>query len=197
MDSDSCDMAEMETTTPHSSPNHTGRRRTVAAGSDDSITDSTLHEKTLRNTLTETQQTNYRITMEIKLTRIARRKDYTIGRMEIDNEYICDTLEPTWRDLAHGGRKQKGKTAIPEGRYALVVTKSPKFKKWLPLLLGVPGFDGVRIHSGNTPKDTQGCILVGQNRKKGMVLNSRIAMEEIMKILDSRKAGEPVFITIV
>lgn len=53
--------------------------------------------------------------MEIKLTRIARRKDYTIGRMEIDNEYICDTLEPTWRDLAHGGRKQKGKTAIPEG----------------------------------------------------------------------------------
>lgn len=78
-----------------------------------------------------------------------------------------------------------------------MVTKSPKFKKWLPLLLGVPGFDGVRIHSGNTPKDTQGCILVGQNRKKGMVLNSRIAMEEIMKILDSRKAGEPVFITIV
>lgn len=77
--------------------------------------------------------------MEIKLTRIARHKDYTIGRMEIDNEYICDTLEPTWRDLAHGGRKQKGKTAIPEGRYALVVTKSPKFKKWLPLLLGVPG----------------------------------------------------------
>lgn len=197
MDSNSCVMAEMETTTPHGSPNHTGRRRTVAAGSDDSITDSTLHEKTLRNTLTETQQTNYRITMEIKLTRIARRKDYTIGRMEIDNEYICDTLEPTWRDLAHGGRKQKGKTAIPEGRYALVVTKSPKFKKWLPLLLGVPGFDGVRIHSGNTPKDTQGCILVGQNRKKGMVLNSRIAMEEIMKILDSRKAGEPVFITIV
>ena len=135
--------------------------------------------------------------MEIKLTRIARHKDYTIGRMEIDNEYICDTLEPTWRDLAHGSRKQKGKTAIPEGGYALVVTKSPKFKKWLPLLLGVPGFDGVRIHSGNTPKDTQGCILVGQNRKKGMVLNSRIAMEEIMKILDSRKAGEPVFITIV
>lgn len=135
--------------------------------------------------------------MEIKLTRIARRKDYTIGRMEIDNEHICDTLEPTWRDLAHGDRKQKGKTAIPEGWYALVVTKSPKFKKWLPLLLGVPGFDGVRIHSGNTPKDTQGCILVGQNRKKGMVLNSRIAMEEIMKILDSRKAGEPVFITIV
>ena len=118
--------------------------------------------------------------MEIKLTRIARRKDYTIGRMEIDNENICDTLEPTWRDLAHGGRMQKGNTAIPEGRYALVVTKSPKFKKWLPLLLGVPGFDGVRIHSGNTPKDTQGCILVGQNRKKGMVLNSRIAMEEIM-----------------
>ena len=135
--------------------------------------------------------------MELTLTRTTKRKGCTLGVLAVDGKEMCDTMEPTWRDLAHGGRKQKGKTAIPEGRYALVVTKSPKFKKWLPLLLGVPGFDGVRIHSGNTPKDTQGCILVGQNRKKGMVLNSRIAMEEIMKILDSRKAGEPVFITIV
>lgn len=115
MDSDSCDMAEMETTTPHGSPNHTGRRRTVAAGSDDSITDSTLHEKTLRNTQTETQQTNYRITMEIKLTRIARHKDYTIGRMEIDNEYICDTLEPTWRDLPTAVASRRERLPYPKG----------------------------------------------------------------------------------
>lgn len=134
--------------------------------------------------------------MEIKLTRIARQKEYTIGRMEIDGNYVCDTLEPIWRNLAGGARKLKGKTAIPEGRYALVVTLSPKFGKWLPLLLGVPYFSGIRIHSGNTAADTEGCILVGQNLKKGMVLNSRIALSRIMKILDSRKAGEPAFITI-
>ncbi len=134
--------------------------------------------------------------MEIKLTRIARQKEYTIGRMEIDGTYVCDTLEPTWRNLPGGARKLKGKTAIPEGRYALVVTLSPKFGEWLPLVFNVPGFDGIRIHCGNTAADTEGCILVGQNLKKGMVLNSRTALHRVMKILDSRKAGEPAFITI-
>ena len=133
--------------------------------------------------------------MEIKLTRIARQKEYTIGRMEVDGVYVCDTLEPTWRNLAGGARKLLGKTAIPEGRYAVVVTLSPKFNKWLPLLLGVPKFSGIRIHSGNTAADTEGCILVGQNLKKGMVLNSRIALHRLMKIIYGRKAGEPAFIT--
>lgn len=65
--------------------------------------------------------------MKITLTRIARRKTYTIGRLAIDGEYICDTLEPTWRDIGWGrpGKKIAGKTAIPEGRYPVVVTFSP------------------------------------------------------------------------
>ena len=138
--------------------------------------------------------------MDLKLKRIARQTGYTIGRLYVvepddglpDGEkltYLTDTLEPQWRDL-------KGRTAIPEGRYPLVVTRSPRFGKWLPLLMRVPGFEGVRIHSGNTAADTQGCILVGENRKKGMVLSSRAAMERLMRLLDGRKAGEAVWITV-
>jgi len=88
-------------------------------------------------------------------------------------------------------------TAIPEGRYPLVMTKSMRFKKWLPLLLGVPGFSGVRIHAGNTAKDTQGCILVGENKKVGMVVNSRIWLQRlIVKFIHARDKDEAVYITI-
>ena len=100
--------------------------------------------------------------MELVLTRIAKRKTYTIGRLEIEgageNLYFCDTLEPTWRDYAHGGRKVKGRSAIPEGRYAVVISWSPKFKAWLPILLGVPNFSGIRIHAGNTLIRASGSI---------------------------------------
>ena len=110
--------------------------------------------------------------MEMTLTRTAKRKAYTIGRLEIDGVYFCDTLEPAWRDLGPGrpGHKIAGRTAIPEGRYPVVITWSPKFGQWLPLLLHVPLFEGIRIHAGNTAADTAGCILVGENRKVGHVL---------------------------
>jgi hypothetical protein len=147
--------------------------------------------------------------MELVLTRTAKRKGYTIGRLEIrepvDDEflmgeketYFCDTLEPTWRDYEHGARKIKGRSAIPEGRYAVVISYSPKFKQWLPILLGVPMFKGIRIHAGNTAEDTQGCILVGENRKKGMVLNSRLWLNRLKeKIVESKERGEAVWITI-
>ena len=147
--------------------------------------------------------------MELVLTRIAKRKTYTIGRLAIikevseeyktyeEEEYFCDTLEPTWRDYAHGGRKIKGCSAIPEGRYAVVISYSPKFEAWLPILLGVPNFSGIRIHAGNTSNDTEGCILVGQNLKKGMVLNSNIWLHRLKdKIVAAKAQGEPVWITI-
>ena len=100
--------------------------------------------------------------MELILTRIAKRKTYTIGRLYIreqvmdeylpgyEDHYFCDTLEPTWRDYANGAYKVKGRSAIPEGRYAVVISYSPRFKQWLPILLGVPKFEGIRIHAGNT-----------------------------------------------
>lgn len=111
--------------------------------------------------------------------------------------YFCDTLEPTWRDYAHGGRKIKGRSAIPEGRYAVVISWSPKMKQWLPILLGVPMFSGIRIHAGNTASDTEGCILVGENLKRGMVLNSNTWLHRLKrKIVEAKDRGEAVWITI-
>ena len=147
--------------------------------------------------------------MEITLTRIAKRKTYTIGRLAIkervDDEYaageaetyFCDTLEPTWRDYRSGAHKIKGCSAIPEGRYAVVISWSPKFGKWLPILLGVPMFSGIRIHAGNTASDTEGCILVGENKKVGMVLNSNTWLKRLKdRIVEAKERGEAVWITV-
>ena len=126
--------------------------------------------------------------MKLILTRHARRADYTIGRLEDENGMkICDTLEPTWRDYRGGELKIPKKSAIPEGSYRVVVTKSRRFQKYLPLLVGVPGFEGVRIHAGNTSRDTEGCILVGQNIQVGKVLWSRITLEKLMKLIENEK----------
>jgi len=151
--------------------------------------------------------------MELILKRIAKRKTYTIGRLYIreqvmdeylpgtEDKYFCDTLEPTWRDYEHGAYKVKGRSAIPEGRYAVVISWSPKFKQWLPILLGGPEFNkqwqGIRIHAGNTAKDTEGCILVGQNREVGKVLDSRKWLYELkQKIVEAKDKGEAVWLTI-
>ena len=126
--------------------------------------------------------------MKLVLIRHARRADYTIGRLEDENGMkICDTLEPTWRDYRGGELKIPKKSAIPEGSYRVVVTKSRRFQKYLPLLVGVPGFEGVRIHAGNTSRDTEGCILVGQNLQVGKVLWSRITLEKLMKLIENEK----------
>ena len=151
--------------------------------------------------------------MELILKRIAKRKTYTIGRLYIReqvmdeylpgtaDDYFCDTLEPTWRDYEHGAYKVKGRSAIPEGRYAVVISWSPKFKQWLPILLGGPDFNrkwqGIRIHAGNTAKDTEGCILVGQNREVGKVLDSRKWLYELkQRIVEAKDRDEAVWITI-
>ena len=151
--------------------------------------------------------------MELILERIDKRKTYTIGRLYIqrrvddeylagtENQYFCDTLEPTWRDYAHGAYKVKGRSAIPEGRYAVVISWSPKFKQWLPILLGGPEFNkqwqGIRIHAGNTAKDTQGCILVGRNQRVGEVLDSRKWLYELkQKIVEAKAKDEAVWLTI-
>lgn len=134
--------------------------------------------------------------MKLELTRIARKPGYTIGRLCYNGRRICDTLEPRWRDLRGKGRKVAGQTAIPEGRYRMLIVRSPKFRRWLPLLLGVPQFSGILIHPGNTVNDTRGCILVGDNTREGWLDNSRAALTRVMNVLGSRQEDEKMWIEI-
>ena len=149
--------------------------------------------------------------LEVKLKRIAFRPDYTIGRMYIDGERFCDTLEDTDRGLQQSlplsvnrAKKKQGATAIPTGRYRVTLAvQSPRFKTkaqykfcngFLPRLVNVPAFDGVLIHIGNSPKDTEGCILVGRNTQVGKVLDSTATFRKLYDRLKS--STKDIYITI-
>ena len=188
--------------------------------------------------------------MEMILKRIAKRTNYTIGRLSLIpdvpsptrslspdpspvergeikasptggkatgrrassgmalEEAFCDTLEPpalemkssvSMEAVLRSPKKCESLKpfAIPPGRYAVVISYSPKFKQWLPILLGVPMFKGIRIHAGNTAEDTAGCILVGENRVKGKVLNSRLWLKRLKeKIVEAKERGEAVWLSI-
>ena len=127
--------------------------------------------------------------MKLTLKRIALRTTYTIGKLYIDDNYFCDTLEDTVRDLNKNGKFDNGekkvyaKTAIPYGTYEIKWTYSPRFKKYTPQLMNVPSFDGIRVHAGSTPADTAGCLLLGENKKVGMVLNSRATINKFYPII--------------
>jgi len=143
--------------------------------------------------------------MRILLQRHALKAGYTIGRMEINGRYFCDTLEDTDRGLRESmtedeiaALKVKGATAIPTGTYRIdMQTRSPRFGRVLPRLVSVKGYAGVLIHSGNTAADTEGCILVGENRERGKVLNSRATLEHLLVFLRAAQAeGEEIELTI-
>ena len=133
--------------------------------------------------------------MNLLLERTEKTKTHTIGRLSIVNElgatYFCDTLEPPV--VVDNRNKPK---AIPAGRYRILVTWSPKFERWLPLLMKVPYREGIRIHAGNRVGDTRGCILVGQNLAPDCVYNSRTTLEALMAKLRERPEGEAVWIRI-
>lgn len=119
--------------------------------------------------------------MELVLIRKYFKEKYTLGKLYDDQVFIIDTLEDVVRDLQdtnhdgdfdeEGEGKVYGKTAIPCGRYKVIVTKSAKLKRRLPILLKVPGFTGIRIHGGKNETWTEGCILVGENKEKGQLVN--------------------------
>lgn len=130
--------------------------------------------------------------MRVELYRKWRKKGYSIGILYIDGQRICETLEDQDRGLSQEmqlkdiiARKIKGETAIPIGRYQITWTYSPRFKKMLPLLKCVPGFEGIRIHSGNKAKDTEGCILCGRNTEVGTITNSRYWTNKVNGLIEA------------
>lgn len=134
--------------------------------------------------------------MKLKLERLYLKSDYTIGVLYVDGRYFCNTLEDRVRDLTKEV-KVPGLTAIPAGVYEVVVNISPKFQRKLPRLLNVPGFDGILIHRGNTAEDTAGCILVGENRERGKVINSTQYELQLTEMLErAQNKGERITIEI-
>lgn len=128
--------------------------------------------------------------MRLTLVRIANRPTYCIGKLYIDGKYFCDTIEDTDRGLKDEmpeeeikKLKVKGETAIPTGIYSVYITWSPKYNKPMPLIENVKGYSGIRIHSGNTAKDTEGCLIVGKNKEVGKVLESRKTYNALFKKL--------------
>lgn len=113
--------------------------------------------------------------MELLLIRTDANALRTIGELSLDGAWFCYTLEDTIQTS-----KVPGKTAIPAGTYKLDLTHSPKFNTMLPLLTNVPGFEGIRVHAGNTADDTEGCILVGFDRLADMILHSRVALAALI-----------------
>ena len=152
--------------------------------------------------------------MEISLYRTWKKDTYTIGRMFINGHFFCNTIEDKDRDLYQGMSEDEidrikvyGETAIPYGRYRVSMKrKSPKFSQkkqyakcggYVPYLMNVPGFSGILIHIGNWATDSAGCILVGENKVKGGVVNSTVwfwRLYDILKAADD--AGEEIWITI-
>ena len=126
--------------------------------------------------------------MKIEVKRLHKTKNSVIGELTVDGVWECYTLEDVERDV-----KIKNATAIPRGTYKVIINQSNRFKRLLPLLLNVPGFEGVRIHSGNTNHDTEGCILVGRTRSNDFIGQSRKAFD---KLFEKMKKAKDITLTI-
>ena len=141
--------------------------------------------------------------MNLTLERIFFSPTYTIGKLYIDGVYFCDTIEDVNRDLNKDGDlndvgegKVYSKTAIPFGKYQVIVNMSPKFKRLLPRLLNVPHFDGVLMHNGTTEKSSAGCIILGKNTIKGQVTDSTRYMNELTNLLNEAQKTRKIYITV-
>lgn len=138
--------------------------------------------------------------MKLHLVRKKFTNKSTIGELLVDGRFECYILEDPVREVPGVPVEQwkvHGNTAIPVGTYSVIVNVSTRFKKLLPLLLNVPGYAGVRIHPGNFPEDTEGCLLPGVVQSYNKVLNSRKAFDPLFnKILNARNSNLPVTITI-
>jgi hypothetical protein len=136
--------------------------------------------------------------MELIVIRRIFTKLSTIGDLLIDGEFYCHTLEDTCRQDSPNGkfRKVKGETAIPYGRYEVIINWSNRFQREMPLLLNVPYYTGIRIHAGNTEKDTEGCLLVGKTKGDNWIGNSKSTFNSLMQILRNALKKGKVWVTI-
>lgn len=129
--------------------------------------------------------------MDLNVKRLVFSEESTVGELSINGEFECYTLEDKVRPV-----KIKGKTAIPSGRYEVIINFSQRFQRQLPLLLKVPDFEGVRIHPGNTAANTEGCILVGETKDENFVGHSRLAFDRLFEKLKAASQTEKIFIEI-
>lgn len=139
--------------------------------------------------------------MELKLVREYKKSAYTIGWLYVNGKKFCNTLEDPVRDYSDPNYKVYGNTAVPYGTYTVTMVVSPKFSpryggRKVPRLNNVPDFTGILIHSGNTAKDTEGCILVGRNTEKGKVTESKKTLYALLDMLDAVSGSEAITITI-
>lgn len=142
--------------------------------------------------------------IELELHRIYFSPTYTIGKLFVNGSLFCDTIEDKNRDINKDGdlndlneAKVMHKTAIPYGRYEVIVNMSGRFKRMLPRLLNVPHFDGILIHNGKDETSSSGCIILGENKEKGKVLNSTFYMNKLTDyLLTEQKKGNKIFINI-
>lgn len=133
--------------------------------------------------------------MKLRLVRFRKESEFTHGELTVDGEFECYTLEDAVREP---GVKIPGKTAIPPGTYEVDITHSPRFKQQMPILLRVPNFEGVRIHTGNTQDDTEGCILVGLELRGKALGYSRIAYQHLFpKLTGAKLDGQRITLEIV
>lgn len=133
--------------------------------------------------------------MQIKVIRKEFTDKSTIGELFIDNNFFCYTLEDKVRPINEP--KVYGQTAIPKGKYEVIINYSNRFKQQMPLLLNVQGFEGIRIHKGNTDADTHGCILLGKSKSKDFIGLSNVAYNEFMTMLNKATKQGKITIEIV
>ena len=136
--------------------------------------------------------------MNLELERKEFYPDRCIGGLYIDGTYFCYTLEDTDRKLEEDGIKIPKQTAIPRGKYKVIINHSNRFKRDMPLLLDVPQFEGIRIHAGNTPENTEGCILLGMeyDAPTHEIRKSRIAFDEVFIMLEESLDEEDCWIEV-
>jgi hypothetical protein len=129
--------------------------------------------------------------MILELKRKIFTDDSTIGELSIDGEFVCFTLEDKVRDV-----KIQNVTAIPYGKYEVIINFSNRFQKYMPLLLNVPNYAGVRIHSGNKSTDTEGCILVGSSKSLNFIGNSRTTYKSLFAKIKKASKTEKIYINV-